>query len=366
MTASNLVSIARRRAWIVLLAVIGGILGALAVDALQQPRYTAGATLLVSADDPFNSTRLAQTYANALPDDGGLLGAVSDELGVEEEDVPDALSVEADTDTAVMRLEYRAPDEDEALRGAEVAVEAMTGESPEAVSVPAELLEVIREPRVISSPPSGVPTTALALGGILGLFLGLVLAVGRERSDRRVDSEQDLTRALRGVPATRLRGGRARLAPALLERWRELSGSSAPLIAMVSTRDIDGAALESLATRALNGSAGETARERAVRARKPAEAGAAVAPIGGDGGTAVRLYGPERVVADAGALDHEAGISVIVGGPLGTDGSAEMVAQRTDITVIAARRGTREREIESQLELLEHFGVAPSWGLLIG
>jgi capsular polysaccharide biosynthesis protein len=324
MTSSRPVSIARRRAWVVALAVAGGLLGAILVSVLQPAAYTAGATLLVTTDDSFNATRLAQTYANALPDDGGLLREVSDAVGADEEQVAGALSVKAESETAVLRLEYRAPSEQDAVDGATAAVRAVTGTSPEAISIPADVLEVIRAPRVLSAPAPGISPAALAVGAILGLFLGVVLATGLERSDRRVDGADDLVEALRGTPVTRLTRRHGGLTPALLERWRSLSGSPAPSVALVSIGRVGGAALEALAARAASASDSE--------------------PAGGDPGPAP---------------------TVVAGGPLGADGGAEMASQQTDMTVLVVRRGTPEREVEAGRALLEQFGVTPRWGLLI-
>ena len=355
---SRLPSIARRRGWVVVLAVIGGLLGAALVSVLQPSAYRAGATLLVSTDDSFNSTRLAQTYASALADDGGLLEAVANALDVDEERVPESLGVEAESETAVMRLEYRASSESDALQGATAAVRAVTGASPQALSVPPDVVEVIRAPRILSSPTAGISPTALAVGAVLGLFLGVVLAMGLERSDRRVDRAEDLTLALRGIPVTALRGRRGGLTPALLERWRELSGSPAPAVAMVSTRGHDASALGALASSARGGPASEGDAELGARG--------GAAPHGVVGEVHVHdadwVRRPDVTSAAGGAPQ----LTLVVGGALGTDGKAEMAAQRTDMTVIAVRRGARQRDVEADLALLEQFGVTPCWGLLTG
>lgn len=311
---SRLATVARRRGWVLVLAVIGGLLGAVLVSMLQSVTYTAGATLLVSTDDSFDSTRLAQTYATALTDDGGMLRAVSAALGVDEDRVAESLGVEADDKTAVMRLEYRAESESDALRGATAAVRAVTGESPRALSIPPDVLEVIRAPRITASPSTGISPTSLVVGGILGLFLGVVLAMGLERSDRRIDSTDDLSSALGGTPATALRRGSNGLTPALVERWSEIARTSPPSVAMVSSRGLDASALQQFAATG----------------------------------------------------DHASDLAVVVGGPVGTDGNAELVAQQADMAVMAVPRGARQREVEADVALLEQFGVSPRWGLLAG
>lgn len=356
------------------LSVLAGLLGAVLVDALQPARYAAGATLLVSTGDPYNSTRLASTYAAALPDDGGLLRAVSRALDVPEEEIPDSLSVESDTETSVMRIEYGASTERDALLGARTAVRALTGSSPAAVSVPADGLEVVREARITATPSSGVSTGALAVGAVLGLFLGIVLAIGLERSDRRVESVEDLRAALGGLPVTALLRRGETLTPALMERWRDLAHHEAPLVAIVSTDGLQSRRLEDITARAPSGSgarggaAGAEPDELDVELGRPALGNRTrtLEHSRGDLRTRALESVPARdgIVSDGGEARED--VRLVVGGPLGTDGNAEMVAQKTDMTVIAVRRGARERDVSSDVALLEQYGVKPSWGLLTG
>lgn len=345
MTDSRMARIFLRRSWLIALAVLAGLLGARAVSDLRPPVYTAEATLLVQAEDAFAATRLASTYAAALPNDGGLLRSISRALRVDTDEVAQALEVTSETETAVMRVQYEAAQRAEALLGANVAVQSMTGRSPAALSVPPRLLEVVREARITSSPSAQAPSTTLAIGALLGLALGLVLAVGLERSERRIDTVEDLRDALAGIPATRLRRGNASsLPPAVLERWRGLADGPRPTVAVVGMPGTKNAELERYISSTDVSATGATGGRSPDRPEAKVASGhvAAPAPSGGDASN----------------------LKVVVGGPLGADGTSEVLAQRSDMTVLVARRGARQRDVEASVALLGQYGVTPSWALL--
>ena len=77
-------------------------------------------------------------------------------------------------------------------------------------------------------------SSSLVIGGILGLIVGMIAAAALERSDRRVDSEEDLA-AILGQPATTWATVTPAEARALAYRWRSLAGVEEPEVAVVAT-----------------------------------------------------------------------------------------------------------------------------------
>ena len=76
------------------------------------------------------AVKLGPSYASSIADDAQVLRFVARRLNTSVDEVDDHATVKNDKDTAVLRLRYRAGDDDEAEKGAWAMADAVTGRSP--------------------------------------------------------------------------------------------------------------------------------------------------------------------------------------------------------------------------------------------
>ena len=289
------------------------------------------------------ATRLAVTYAGAIPDDDGVQRAVSRRLGWSPDTVSDSISVTNPPDTAVLRISFEAPDRRESLAGAEAIVGALVGPAPMARSVAPNSLQSVRAPETVDE--AGGIGGAIPVGIVLGLALGVVLAVAWERADPRFDTSEQLAEAMH-CEATSL----DRLAPdaaaALVGRWRDLTGGSRRVTLVAATRDRGGSVLR------VAGWLSEAAEA---------------------GGMDVRVSSPDELDREGpgeslgAGYGSSAALVLVVGGVPGGHGAAERAALLGDALVVVVPRGARRAEAIGAVQFLSQLtGKGPSWALLVG
>jgi hypothetical protein len=338
---SKLLSIALRRGWVLLAAVAAVTALAVAVGQARPGSVLAQAVAIVpagaTATTPGNATQatqLAQTYVQAIPLDGAVLGAIARRVGRSSADVGGRVAVVGSPDTSVLLLRYEDTDRARALAGTSTLSAAVAGAAPTARSVAPQSLVLVRGPRVLRESSAAGDTTSIPIGVILGLVLGLVLIVAWERSDPRIDAAGELANAA-GAPATALGDVAPCNIDALLERWRRLAG--------------DGASPHVVALLA--------GTRRAEKLVLPA----ATELVGLSAHNGQRL----QLATDAPSPAGERGLVVVTGGTPGGPSAGEAVAAGAAVVVVAVPRGARATELRESLEVLDQFGAQPTWALLV-
>ncbi|HEX7290209.1 MAG TPA: hypothetical protein VF250_03690 [Conexibacter sp.] len=340
----KLLAVALRRGWVVVAAAAAVTALAVAVGSARPGSTLAQAVAVVPAgatdESPGNATQatqLAQTYVQAIPLDGAVLGAIAHAVDRTSSDVAGRVTVVGDPKTSVLLLRYEDTDRARALAGTSTLLTAVTGDAPNARSVAPDSLTLVRGPRVLRETTAARDTTTIPLGVILGLALGLVLLVAWERSDPRIDGAGELANAA-GTPATALGDVAPGNIDALLERWRRLAGdgSGPHVVALL---------------------AGTRRAERLV-----SSAAYELATISASNGQLLRLG---TAPPGPGGPSGERGLVVVTGGTPGGPAAGEAVAADAAVVVVTVPRGARATELRDSLDVLGQFGARPTWALLV-
>lgn len=338
---SKVLAVALRRGWIVVVALAAVTAIALAVDGARTGETVAEAVAVVPAGatgaTPGNATQatqLAQTYVEAIPADIAVREHVAERIDRPLAEVEDAITVLGNPDTSVLRLQYRDSSRARALGADAALLDAVAGASPAARGVTPGSLTALSDPQVVRE-TGGSQSTAIPVGVILGLLLGLVLLVAWERSDPRIDRPQELAAAA-GTPATALDDVAPGNIDALLERWRRLAGygSGPHVIGLL---------------------AATSSAERLV-----APAATELARISESNGQSLRLSAAAPP-PDSG----QPGMVLVTGGMPGGPAAGEAVANDAAVVVVAVERGARVAELQRAIDVLDQFGTRPAWALLV-
>jgi capsular polysaccharide biosynthesis protein len=327
-----------RRGWVVPLVVVAVAAIAFGVNRIRTHQVTAQSVVLVTSeagpDGPGFATeaaKLALSYATVIPQDQSVVQQIGSTIGRSSSYVRDHFSVSNPTDTAILQLRFRDKSPSLAAEGSRAAVQAVAGDHPVTPAIGAGSIQAVRLADRPKRPAKG-DVIAVIIGAVLGLAFGIVLLLAWERADRRIDDPKDVL-AHAGLPATRLESLSPQAVGSLLERWARLSESQPTRVAIVP----------------LTSGMAAIAREVAYRLQ-----GAAPAHV--------QRYGE----GGGGGYEPVSGMTIVATAPLGSDGTAEGEALRSDVRVLFARRGLREREIDSALTVLHQFGAPADWLLLSG
>ncbi|MFC6238973.1 hypothetical protein [Longivirga aurantiaca] len=339
----------QRRWYIVLTCFLLGILVSFLVSSRTPPQYLAEAVVIVPAvgagqtppGSPDAAAKLATNYATLIPLDDAVMSAAATVADVSTEDLRDSLTVASDPGTALIRI-------DVVSRQAIVAVDSATAVAATVTrAIPPG--QIARGSLKLVTVPSEAArmgessSSSLLIGGLLGLLVGLLAAFALERSDRRIDSVDDLADLL-GTPATAWATVTPAEARALAYRWRALSGVPAPEVAVVATAPMSRDDVKALLASLGPDSPGDT----------PVPAVAATSSSTSTGQDLVR----GRAAEDSGD------IGVVAVGAPGSGEGAELRAQMSDLVVMVVREGTRVAVVRDNLVRLGEYGVAVVWGLL--
>jgi hypothetical protein len=335
---SKFAAVAWRRGWIVVFAIAGVTALAVWVNGSRPGKTVTEAVAIVPAgaseEGPGNATQatqLAQTYVEAIPEDGAVIAYIAKQIGRSEDEVADGITVVGNPATSVLRLQYEDTDRGRALKADQALLDSVTGRKPRGESVAPRSLNVVHDPLILRE-TAGATSAAIPVGVILGLALGLVLVVAWERSDPRIDGPSELAEAA-STPATALGDVAPGNIDALLERWRRLPGNGhgpqvvGLLAATTRSEDLVRPAANELAR--MSASSGQLLR------------------VGNSGG------------------DSGEGLVIITGGVPGGPSAGEAVAADASVVVVAVERGARAAELRGTLSVLEQFGATPAWALLV-
>lgn len=340
MTRQKVLAVALRRGWLVLVAVAAVTALAVFVDGQRPGSTITQAVAIVPAgagtEGPGNATQateLAQSYVEAIPEDGAVIDYIATEIERPAAEVAEGITVVGNPSTSVLRLQYEDSDGDRALAAAEALLASVTGRAPYSQSVSPRSLDTVREPRVLRE-TAGSSSAAIPIGVILGLLLGLILVVAWERSDPRIDVSDELAEAA-GTPATALGDVAPQNIDALLERWRRLPGNGTrPVVGLV---------------------AGTQRAEDLVR-----PAAAELARLSAANGHLLPVGTPTRPPQ---TMNGE--LMIMTGGLPGGPSAGEAVAADSAIVVLTVERGARVSELHATLSLLTQFGASPAWALFV-
>jgi hypothetical protein len=268
-----------------------------------------------------------------IPRDDEVLNGAGGVLRIPPADVSSNLTVSTVSGTSLLRLRYKADSSAGAVTGATAVARAVLNNAT--TTVPKGSVVLVALPRstdvIVSS--SGGGTSTIALGLILGLALGVLLAVAWDRTDRRVDSSDQLGFIL-GTPGARTAQLTPARALALVQRWASMAPDTPVRVAVVAGAP---------------GQGPETAQE----AQRLAQMFTAV----GHPAVQVSIDQANRPV------HPDVEVVLVSGGHPGEEGG-EAAALAADLTCILAARGAKVSQVLSARRQLTEFGRAPSWGLL--
>jgi hypothetical protein len=302
----------RRRGWVVLLSVAGVVVVALAVASVLSTSSRAESVLVVRAagplaEQPNSSTKLAATYATLIPLDTKIQVAAEEALAGSS---GWSFSTTNDPNTALLRLTFEAEDAEEAIEGAKIVSRAVSGPEPVSGNIEPGTIAVVRLPT--SAEESSAETQLLAVAVVLGLLLGIVLLSYWRPRDARVDTLSDLRSLLTcrcfQVSLVTAEGLRS-LFDALVDR----SGRGSTAVVPCRPRDVRTA--ESLAKVLTN------------------------------------AFGLESFTLTAVPGSTEAG---------------ELAAAEAKTTILVVSAGARRQAVVDAVDVLERYGAAPAYAIIVG
>jgi len=205
-TSDYLRIIHKRWTWIVLATIFAAALAAV-VTFLQTPQYESSARLFISTTDSENSdayqgglfsTQRVQSYVD-LANSRELAGRVIKDLGldVEPEELSSRVKAEVVPETVNLTIAFSDSDPKRAQRITGSYSENLVSmirdlETPPGESQPPIKATIVDTASLPPSPVSPNPTRNIGLGIVVGLFIGVGVAVVRELLDTRISSPQDL------------------------------------------------------------------------------------------------------------------------------------------------------------------------------
>ena len=195
----------RRHWWIVLVTLMVALGSAALVTVRTPPRYVASVTFFVTTPsqgvaDAYQGGLFLQqrvkSYVDLLTSDRLAQSVVAeDPVGLTADQVQRRVTTSTEAGTVLLTATVTDTDQTRALKITEtlsakfVELVQKVETPPNATAAPIKL-EVVSGPRVSSSPVSPQPVRNLAVGGVLGLLLGMALAVLRGLADVRMRSEE--------------------------------------------------------------------------------------------------------------------------------------------------------------------------------
>jgi Mrp family chromosome partitioning ATPase len=220
--------ILRRQAWLVVLAPIVALAATAIFFQIQKPVYRASTTMVVGeprGDFPpvLGSHSVTRTLTNLLESDLIARSVIQTlDLRTSKETFLAKLRVDVLPDTSVLDVSYESRDPDVALAVVTELARIFTRQLDETLGVSEEgparpesfdlIVRVFDAPHVEPGPVPRSEATAFAFAGILGLALGLMLAIARDVVDERIRDQKDaegwfgapmvgaLPRGMRGKP----------------------------------------------------------------------------------------------------------------------------------------------------------------------
>lgn len=201
----------RRRGWLLVLATLAGATGGWYAGAHHATSYKADSTVVVrsgaSTTGPGaanDALALATTYAAIVPTDAPLLRSAARQLGISEATMASRASATVQSGTSVLQLGYAAPTAAASLKGATVLAQTVASSPAASAAIPTGTVAVVHLPTQATA-SNTLQKYGLPIGAVLGLAVGIILALAAERADPRVDDVESLATAVE-CPVTSLPG----------------------------------------------------------------------------------------------------------------------------------------------------------------
>ncbi len=328
----------RRRAWLLVLGLLAGLLGGLFAASQGGSSYAATAVLEVEASTATSAVssangaeELAVTYAALIPTDEALLAQVGADIGSTAARVGHSLSVEAVSGTALIDVRFSTRAPAAAVEGANRVADALTAGVPPGKAITPGSVSLVSTAEKAARQGS-LRKYGLPIGLLLGLLVGAGAALVAERTDRRVDDVDGLSAAA-GCSATSEPGG---ITPG--ELASALSATGEPHVVFLPLGAEEEQASASLGMRVA----------RAWRDRP-----AATGP-GGASGTGKR-GGSQEGTGDEGS-------AVTVSAPFSR---SPQLSARGASTVLVVAAGQRASTVQEAAERLRLLCQGPTWAVLV-
>ncbi|MEU7976858.1 Wzz/FepE/Etk N-terminal domain-containing protein, partial [Micromonospora sp. NPDC049089] len=199
----------RRHWWVALVTVMVALGVSAFLTVRAQPRYVASVTFFVTTPntgvtDAYQGGLFLQqrvkSYADLLSSDRLAQSVVAETpVGLTADEVQRRVSTSTETGTVLLRASVTDTDQARALRVTEslankfVELVQKVETTPEG-KAPIKI-EIVSGPRVSANPVSPQPVRNLTLGGLVGLLLGIGLAILRGVADVRLRDAAGLQRA---------------------------------------------------------------------------------------------------------------------------------------------------------------------------
>ncbi|RKN15336.1 polysaccharide biosynthesis tyrosine autokinase [Micromonospora musae] len=198
----------RRHWWVALVTVMVALGASAFLTVRAQPRYEASVTFFVTTPnqgvtDAYQGGLFLQqrvkSYADLLTSDRLAQTVVAENpVGRTAEEVQRSVSTSTEAGTVLLRAAVTDTDQARALKVTETLAAkfvelVQTVETPPEGKAPIKI-EIVSGPRVSSSPVSPQPVRNLTLGGLIGLVLGVGLAILRGVADVRLRDAAGLQR----------------------------------------------------------------------------------------------------------------------------------------------------------------------------
>jgi len=199
-----------RKNWIlIVLLTLVGVAAAAVFSVLQTPQYSASSKVFVSTSNGQTVSELQQgntftvqrvkTYSDLATTPIVLLPVIADlELNMPADALAQKVSASAPLDTSVIEIGVTDADPVRASEIANAVAESLTSvvetiEKPETDGATSPVkLTLVQVAEVPSAPVSPRVLLNVVLGGLVGLVLGIAVAVLRETLDNRIRNERDV------------------------------------------------------------------------------------------------------------------------------------------------------------------------------
>lgn len=193
----------RRRIWVVALCFVAASLAAVALTLRAEERYAATSALLLRAAAGVEPQRAVDTNLQLLSLPVIAERAAEDLPGLSAEEVEAAVETEQQGESDIIQITATASSPEEATEIANafsaefLAFREVGGANRERLQT--GRVEVVEPATASSTPVSPKPVRNVAFGALIGLILGIGLALLLEQLDRRVKRRDDLAEAT-GLP----------------------------------------------------------------------------------------------------------------------------------------------------------------------
>lgn len=205
---NSTILVALRRRWAMVAASVLVATSAMAVvTMLMTPEYISTSSIFVSANstaskDPFQGQQFSAGRIKSYADIVGtqeLAASVIEATGVDQKarDLARHVSAQISPETIILTLAYRDTDPKRAQLLAQAYAEALTAqidklETPQGTATSAVQAQIVDPATLPRDPSSPNAPLNLLLGGLLGLLLGVCVALLRERLDTTIVDDDDV------------------------------------------------------------------------------------------------------------------------------------------------------------------------------